>query len=665
MVARARNVLRFSAMAGTKSGVSGTLYVTNFRVSFLVASSAVDTPLSSVFQSNPDLTQGGMNAEIQQELHIPLTCILELSYSTSKSSPKLKKLMAGKKVSSRIQVIQVQCKDFRVLQFGFKFTPKEELPLITNALGHYAFPSSVSLLFAFQHSLALKTEKRDSSVSGVIPTFRTLPDWLNELSRLNVDDTWRVALVNEKFHTCPTLPQRFVCLASLTDSDVNRMSLHYEESRFPLWCWSHPKTRVPIMLSASGRPESIFLEKEETSLFRALSSIPANPEHKDVKVVDLSKICPSIQQLSQSYLRVRELCVLDTTKNFWSIDPHWLSSLDNSRWLASVRTSISTAVDVCKAVCEEGRPVIVKEASGRDLVLVVCSLAQLMLDQYYRNIRGFQTLIQKMWVLGGHPFMKRCGHIKPNEKSDADKQENEESPVFLHFLDCVYQLITQFPSEFEFSETYLLGMLDSMHACLFDEFLFDCEHQRQKYINSEFGGAPMASLWDFLAEQLSDSQNTAAFINPLNEFKRLSSKNPMNGDNEIEEIYSRVNPTAPAMKFWSGCYLRWLPTVHLSIGMGENSSLHMQQMIVMNEVKFLTHKVAVLNSEKLGSREQGHGETSDTTDWGLEFNFSLDLETSKLLTPSMPFIGDLALSNYYSGQIPQPDLDKSVDVGQF
>lgn len=257
MVARARKVLRFSAMTESKSGISGILYVTNFRVSFLTINSSSETPLSSVFQSNPDLTQGGINAEIQQELHIPQTCIQDFYYRTS--GTKFKKLLPNKKVPSKIQLIQIHCKDFRVIEFGLKFTSKQEQKVIANALTHYAYPSSMSLLFAVNYGAAISKGQLDNNHSvNTILTFRTLPDWLSELTRLNVDDTWRVANVNENFKTCPNQSQYFVCLASLTDSDINRMSLHYIESRFPVWCWSHPSSRVPILYSASGRWVQIF-----------------------------------------------------------------------------------------------------------------------------------------------------------------------------------------------------------------------------------------------------------------------------------------------------------------------------------------------------------------------------------------------------------------------
>ena len=91
-------------------------------------------------------------------------------------------------------------------------------------------------------------------------------------------------------------------------------------------------SRMSVQHSSLFRPESIFLEKEETSFFRALSLIPCNTEHKEVKVINLIKMCPSTKELQQSFQKLRELCVLETSKDFWNLDTHWLSSVETSRY---------------------------------------------------------------------------------------------------------------------------------------------------------------------------------------------------------------------------------------------------------------------------------------------------------------------------------------------
>lgn len=671
VVAKAINVLRFQTMADRKSGISGVLYATNFRMSFLTRNPNAESQLNSVFQSNPDLSQAGeMYSDMQREMHIPQTCITDIFYYSSSTAEgsKVKKVRPGSRMSSKVHSLEIRCKDFRVVRFGLKFTPKKDHVKMVNAIAHYKAPSSVVLLFAFPYSTAQNAlEEGDKGSLNTIPTFRTLPDWLNELSRLQVDDTWRVATVNSKFQTCPSLSEMFVVLASLSDSDINRMSLHYVDSRLPIWCWSHPKTGIPMLCSGAGRPESIFLEKEETSFFRALSLIPCNTEHKEVKVVNLMKTCPTIQDLQQSFLKVKELCVMETSKQFWSIDPNWLTSLEASRWLNYIRLSLVAAMDVVESISIDHSPVIIKETGGRDLVLVVGSLAQLILDSYYRTIRGFQTLIQKMWVLGGHQFLQRCNHVCSSAEEN-EKDDSGESPVFLHFIDCVYQLTQQFPSEFEFSETYLHALLDTLHACMFDTFLFDSEKQRDELCRTELNGKSMASLWEFIAEQLAESKNSEPYLNPLFEYRKsVNDADVANGTNM--ESHLKVNTLAPGIKFWSGRYLRWIPVVHVSTGMGENSSSHFQQMILVNELRILRHRLAVNKYEQSPKENPiDGGNTLDVDESDFEFSgdFNLDLETSKLLTPSLPFIGDLALSKYYSGDLPaNGTTDTMVEVGKF
>uniref|UniRef100_H9GUY2 Myotubularin phosphatase domain-containing protein n=1 Tax=Anolis carolinensis TaxID=28377 RepID=H9GUY2_ANOCA len=53
-----------------------------------------------------------------------------------------------------------------------------------------------------------------------------------------------------------------------------------------------------------------------------------------------------------------------------------------------------------------------------------------------------------------------------------------QSPVFLLFLDCVWQLLQQFPQSFEFTDTYLVALHDSSYLPFSSTFLFNCQWER-------------------------------------------------------------------------------------------------------------------------------------------------------------------------------------------
>ena len=65
--------------------------------------------------------------------------------------------------------------------------------------------------------------------------------------------------------------------------------------------------------------------------------------------------------------------------------------------------------------------------------------------------QGFKELIEREWIDFGHKFSDRTGLLNGDP--------NERSPVFLQWLDCVFQLHKHFPCAFEFNHHYLVSKL--------------------------------------------------------------------------------------------------------------------------------------------------------------------------------------------------------------
>lgn len=64
----------------------------------------------------------------------------------------------------------------------------------------------------------------------------------------------------------------------------------------------------------------------------------------------------------------------------------------------------------------------------------------------------------------------RCGHVAVEDK--------ETSPIFTQFLECVWQVMVQVPTAFQFNEHFLVTLHDHAHSCQFGTFLGNCEKER-------------------------------------------------------------------------------------------------------------------------------------------------------------------------------------------
>jgi myotubularin-related protein 1/2 len=229
----------------------------------------------------------------------------------------------------------------------------------------------------------------------------------------------------------------------------------------------------------------------------------------------------NIHAVRDSYQKLATLC-----NNPNASDVQWNALVEDSKWLAQIRTILAAAWEGAFWVHVHRLPVLFHCSHGWDRTSQVCVLAQMMLDPYYRTVRGFTVLVEKDFMSFGHPFHTRCAHGEGrgdrgnvtstttsssnansgnNNNNSAD--EGQISPIFIQFLDCAYQIVSQYPECFEFNTNYLLMVSEHVYSCRFGNMLCDTERERELLAGIR---QRTYSLWDFLEEP----DQLAQVINP-------------------------------------------------------------------------------------------------------------------------------------------------------
>ena len=217
----------------------------------------------------------------------------------------------------------------------------------------------------------------------------------------------------------------------------------------------------------------------------------------------------NIHAVRDAYQKISNTCMSAATQ-----DLQWVSQVEDSKWLHHIRNILTASWEAVYWIHVFSLPVVLHCSHGWDRTSQVACVAQLMLDPYYRTIPGFACLVEKDFMAFGHPFHTRCAHgvgtggagntssvvsNTVNTASNMAKNDNfdegQVSPVFLQFLDCVYQLVSLYPDAFEITTRYLLDLSDHVYSCRFGNFLCDTERERETVAGIR---QRTHSIWDFL-----------------------------------------------------------------------------------------------------------------------------------------------------------------------
>ncbi|XP_032878665.1 myotubularin-related protein 6 [Amblyraja radiata] len=441
--------------------------------------------------------------------------------------------------------LAIRCKDFRVIHF---IIPRErDCHDIYNSLLKLSCPVKYDDLYAFAFH-PKKTEYEREMGWKVI-------NLTDEYSRMGIPNAiWQLTDVNRSYKICDTYPIHLYVPKSVSKPIIVGSSKFRSKGRFPTLSYFYQQKQAAIC--RCSQPLSGFSARclEDEHMLQAISK--ANPNSHFMYVMDTrpklnamanraagkgyenednySNIrfqfvgIENIHVMRGSLQKVSEVC---GTKALTSND--FLSGLESSGWLRHIKAVLDAAALLAKAVGYDGASVLVHCSDGWDRTTQVCSLGSLLLDPYYRTIKGFMVLIEKDWISFGHKFADRCGQL--------DGDTKEVSPVFTQFIECVWHLTEQFPRVFEFSEAYLLEIHGHVNSCQFGNFVGNCQKEREDMnIKNK-----THSLWSFLLE------NQHKYLNPLY-------------DPNLPCVHEVIEPNTVAFnfKFWRSMYHQFDKTIH-------------------------------------------------------------------------------------------------------
>lgn len=391
IISQAKKVLKFTALSDLAKGIMGELFVTNFKISFVSADSSCYHLVDS---GQPNMLLGATDI-----------CLINVeSVYQVFDNRKNKKLVPGSSIAGRAPILRIICRDFRTHVFSFKFTPLGDDKAVTNAILHHAFPPRLQLLFAFEYSGVTQT---DNNPFGATMMFTNVIDWEKELERLSCRQ-WRITHVNENFNMTASHPEKYVVPRFLLDQDLTTAAPNFQGHRLPIWSWGNADGYV--IARSSNFITNVNENHQKYPMLNALAK--THPNNESPMIFELDNLIPSVGEIHQSHVKLRELCTPDSPSQFWEQDSRFLSDLEASQWLWIVSNCLGVAKRVATAVTSGKKSVLLQESEGRDISCIISSVAQIILDSHYRTIVGFQSLIQKEWIAMGHPFLSRLGRLR-------------------------------------------------------------------------------------------------------------------------------------------------------------------------------------------------------------------------------------------------------------
>ncbi|XP_072265256.1 myotubularin-related protein 9 [Pyxicephalus adspersus] len=414
--------------------------------------------------------------------------------------------------------ITIKCKDLRIIQL--EITGMDECINIASSIEALSTLDSISLMYPFFYRPMFEVTEDGWHAF--------LPDQEFELLSLETED-WRLSHVNRDFSVCQSYPPIVIVPKSIDDESLRKVAAFRQGGRFPVLSYYHRKNGMVMMRSSQ----------------------PLTGTN--------NRRCKEDEKLINATLR--------PGKRGYIIDTRSLNVAQQARARGGGFEQ--------EANYPQWRRIHKSIESSQEEMLTPSFLGGFWADQakprHYSIAKCFYlSNITDLCLQAGHPFQHRCA-----QSAYSNSKQKWEAPTFLLFLDCVWQILRQFPCSFQFNERFLVTLFEQAYASQFGTFLCNNEYERSKLKLQQ----KTLSLWSWMNQPT----ELHKFTNPLFEANGLV-------------IWPSVAPQS--LQLWEGVFLRWnRPTKYLEDAYEEMIHIIEYNKELQVKVNALRRQLAELETE--------------------------------------------------------------------
>ncbi|KAM6953572.1 myotubularin-related protein 7a [Aplochiton taeniatus] len=403
----------------------------------------------------------------------------------------------------------IHSKNFQILHFLIPV--EKDCHDVFASLLRLSQPEQYEELYCFSYNPNIDKEERQHQWD--------LLDLKAEYSRMGIPNSlWKLSPVNREYKVSDTYPAELYVPKSASPPVIIGSSKFRSRGRFPTLAYYCKENHATIC--RSSQPLSGFSARcvEDEQMLEAI--VRSNPHSDFMYVVDTR---PKLNAMANraagkgyenednyynikfQFIGIENIHVMrNSQQKMLGVSElrspamsDFLEGLESSGWLRHIKAVLDAGIFIAKAVAEEGISVLVHCSDGWDRTAQVCSVASVLLDPYYRTLKGLMVLIERDWLSFGHKFSHRYNHLNEDPK--------EISPVIDQFLECVWQLMEQFPCAFEFNEKFLITIHNHIYSCQYGNFIGNSQRERVELGLREKTHSLWVHLW----------KNQTGYTNPL------------------------------------------------------------------------------------------------------------------------------------------------------